>query len=94
MDFKNFSLAINHTRASRFADDLAAGRITATLCRSCKKEYYPPRADCALCMSSDMEWIELKEKGKLLTYTVINVPPDHFAEHHEKSVPFARYQYR
>lgn len=94
MDFKQFSLAINHTKVSRFVDDLAAGKIMATRCKKCQKNFYPPRADCAICMSSEMEWIELKGSGKLATYTTINVPPDHFTEHYEKSVPFAKYRYQ
>jgi uncharacterized OB-fold protein len=33
----------------------------------------PPRPICSKCFSSDFEWVNLKGKGKLLTYTVIHV---------------------
>jgi len=79
MDFKNFSLAISQTKVARFADDLAEGKIMSTICKKCEKKYYPPRADCSECMSSDMEWKELKGEGKLVTFTKIYVAPDHFA---------------
>jgi hypothetical protein len=79
MDFKNFSLAISQTKVARFADDLAGGKITSTVCKKCGKKYYPPQADCSECMSSDMEWNELKGEGSLVTFTKIYVPPEHFA---------------
>jgi len=79
MEFKNFSLAINQTKVARFADDLAAGKIMSTVCRKCGKKYYPPRADCSACMTSEMEWKPLSGEGKLITFTKIYVPPDHFA---------------
>jgi len=88
MDFDKFSLNVKHTKVGRFADDLANGRITATKCRKCGVEYYPPRADCHKCMSSDMEWVELKDtKGKLVTYTEIQVPPEHFGR---GNTPFSK----
>ena len=79
MDFKNFSLAISQTKVARFAEDLAAGKIMSTICKKCGKKYYPPQADCSECMSSDMEWKELKGEGTLVTFTKIFVPPEHFA---------------
>src|SRR4030042_127846 len=65
MDFKNFSLAISQTKVARFAEDLAAGKIMSTVCKKCGKSYYPPRADCPECMSSNMEWKELQGEGIL-----------------------------
>lgn len=79
MDFKNFSLNISHTKVARFVDELAAGRIMATVCKSCKKKYYPPRSDCSDCMTSEMEWIPAGVEGTLSTFTKIYVPPEHFA---------------
>jgi uncharacterized OB-fold protein len=79
MDFKSFSLAVSQTKVARFAADLAAGKIMSTVCRKCAKRYYPPQADCPECMSSDMEWQELRGEGSLSTFTKIYVPPDHFA---------------
>jgi uncharacterized OB-fold protein len=78
MEFKNFSLAIGQTKMGRFAGDLAAGKIMSTVCKKCGKRYYPPRADCSACMSSEMDWEPLNGEGKLATFTKIHVPPEHF----------------
>ncbi len=92
MEFKNFSLAIGQTKVSRFADDLAAGKIMSTSCKKCGKKYYPPRADCSACMNSEMEWSPLNGEGKLVTFTKIYVPPEHFAVR-QPLMPFSSVQF-
>ena len=92
MDFKNFSLAISQTKVARFAEDLAAGKIMSTICKKCRKPYYPPQADCPECMSSEMEWKALKGEGALVTFTKIYVPPEHFAVR-QPLMPFSSIQF-
>ncbi|MBW2057880.1 MAG: Zn-ribbon domain-containing OB-fold protein [Deltaproteobacteria bacterium] len=87
MGFRDFSLHIDQTKVERFARDLASGRITATRCKSCGTEFFPPRADCFRCMASDMEWIPLDTRGRLATFTMIHVPPEHFAS--KTMMPFS-----
>ena len=92
MDFKNFSLNISQTKVVRFVDELAAGRIMATVCKKCGKKYYPPQADCPGCMESDMEWKQISGEGKLSTFTKIHVPPEHFAIR-QPLMPFSSIQF-
>jgi hypothetical protein len=92
MEFKKFSLAIGQTKVSRFANDLAEGKIMSTSCKKCGKKYYPPRADCCACMSSEMEWEPLNGEGTLATFTRIHVPPEHFAIR-QPLMPFSSVQF-
>jgi uncharacterized OB-fold protein len=92
MDFKNFALSISQTKVARFAIELAEGKIMATLCKKCGKKYYPPRADCSGCMSSEMEWKPIGGEGKLVTFTKIYVPPEHFAIR-QPMMPFSSVQF-
>jgi hypothetical protein len=92
MDFKNFALSISQTKVARFAKELAEGKIMATLCKKCGKKYYPPRADCSDCMSSEMEWKPIGGEGKLVTFTKIYVPPEHFAIR-QPMMPFSSVQF-
>jgi uncharacterized OB-fold protein len=77
MDFGNFG-TVSFTKQSKvvpFVDNLAAGKFVATQCKKCGKKYFPPRADCPYCITSETEWFEVKSKGKLLTYTEVQYGP-------------------
>jgi len=78
MEFKAFSLMIGESKVAAFTDYLAQGKIMATRCKGCQAEFYPPQADCPVCMSNDMEWIECPTEGRLATFTQIMVLPKHF----------------
>lgn len=92
MEFKDFSLGISQTKVSRFVEELSSGNITATKCKTCGKKYYPPRADCSNCMESQMEWVSVSKEGRLITFTKIYVPPDHFAPAQPR-MPFSKIQF-
>jgi uncharacterized OB-fold protein len=79
MEFKDFSWHLNETKVGRFAAELASGKIMATRCRACTARFYPPRADCSNCLSSEMDWMALNGRGRLVTFTMIQVPPDRFS---------------
>ncbi len=92
MEFKRFSLGVNQTKVARFADELAAGKIMATRCKTCGMKYYPPRADCSACMHSEMEWKALEGEGTLVTFTKIYVPPEHLGLR-QPLMPFSAVQF-
>ena len=82
MDFSNFG-KISFTSEAKVADFvtyLEQGRMMATRCKKCQASYFPPRMDCPSCLTSDMEWFEIKENGKLATYTVVNYGPTGFED--------------
>jgi len=54
---------------------LSERRFMASKCKECGALWSPPRSLCIKCYSSEMEWVELKGKGRLLAYTVIGVGP-------------------
>lgn len=80
MGFENFG-TVSFTAEAKVADfitQLEAGKVMATRCRKCGGSYFPPKADCPKCLSSDVEWFEVESKGKLLSYTVVNYGPSGF----------------
>ncbi|TET18843.1 Zn-ribbon domain-containing OB-fold protein [Candidatus Bathyarchaeota archaeon] len=60
-------------------------KLMAAKCKKCGTMLLPPRPMCTKCFSSDLEWVELRNKGKLLTYTVIHVSSKQF----ESLIPYA-----
>ncbi len=94
MEFRDFSLLIQHTKVKGFVNGLRQGKLLASRCKACGSAHYPPRSDCPQCLDSDMEWIEVNSRGRLLTYTSVYVPPSHFTPNLSHTAPFSSYAYQ
>ena len=68
------------TRVNDFIDYLEDGKVMYTHCKKCGADFFPPRADCAGCLSSDMEWREVTGTGKLVSYSQLKYAPVGFDE--------------
>ena len=82
MGFDQFGI-ISHTPETNVADfvtHLEQGKVMATRCKKCGACYFPPRIDCAECLSSDPEWFEITGEGTLLTYSIVNYGPSGFED--------------
>ena len=55
-------------------------RLEAAQCAECSKILYPPRLVCPACGSREFTDVVLPRDGKVLTYTVVRVPPAGFTE--------------
>jgi uncharacterized OB-fold protein len=68
------------TKVNDFVSQLEEGKVMGTKCTECDAVYFPPRADCAKCLSSNMEWFEVAGKGKLVTYSKLEYAPIGFGD--------------
>jgi uncharacterized OB-fold protein len=57
---------------------VSSGKLMAARCRKCENVFLPPRPVCTECLSTDLKWVELDKRGRLLTYTIIHVAPKQF----------------
>lgn len=64
---------------------IGEGKLMAAKCNKCGKILLPPRPICSKCFNKDLRWVELKRRGRLLTYTIIHVAPKQF----EPLAPYA-----
>ncbi|MBM3284550.1 MAG: Zn-ribbon domain-containing OB-fold protein [Candidatus Aminicenantes bacterium] len=55
-------------------------RLEAGKCKNCGFIAFPPRPICPACKSRQFETITLADKGRILTYTIIRVPPQPFVD--------------
>lgn len=69
----------------QFYTYVSQGKLMGGKCKKCGKVHLPPRPLCDNCLSNEFEWVELPQKGKLLTYTIIHVAPAQF----QKMAPYA-----
>ena len=77
MDFGNFGTVsfTKEAKAVPFVEYLSQGKVMATQCKKCGRKYFPPRVDCPYCINSEVEWVEVTGKGKLLTFTQVHYGP-------------------
>ena len=63
------------TKTNDFVGYLEQNKVVGTKCKGCGLTFFPPRADCYQCLSSDMEWFEVSGKGKLITFSKLQYGP-------------------
>jgi uncharacterized OB-fold protein len=73
------------TKVNDFVDYLEKGKVMGTRCVDCGQVFFPPRADCYKCLSSNVEWFEVSGKGKLITYSQLKYAPVGF----ENDLPYS-----
>ncbi len=80
--FKKFG-TVSFTAISKvndFIDYLEDGKVMGTRCRDCGRQFFPPRADCCQCLTSNMDWFEIDGTGNLVTYSKLEFAPIGFQE--------------
>jgi uncharacterized OB-fold protein len=55
-------------------------RLEAAKCKKCGAVSFPPRLVCPSCRAREFEPTTLADKGKIITFTIIRVPPHPFAD--------------
>ncbi len=55
-------------------------RLEASQCVKCKTIHFPPRLVCKSCGEKKFKKYNLPEEGKIVTYTIIRVPPAPFKD--------------
>lgn len=68
------------TKVNDFVDYLAQGKVMGTRCTKCGTIHFPPVADCAECLSSDVEWFEVTGAGKLVSFSKLMYGPTGFED--------------
>jgi uncharacterized OB-fold protein len=68
------------TKVNDFIDYLDKGEVRGTKCKECGAVFFPPRADCYKCLSSDMEWFQVTGTGKLITFSRLMYAPIGFGD--------------
>lgn len=61
--------------SASFNEYLGEKKLMASKCTKCGALYVPPRPLCNKCFGSEMEWAEMKGKGKLAAFTTIAIAP-------------------
>ena len=68
---------------------LSEDKLMGSRCQKCGVLSVPPRSICIKCYGSEMEWVEMKGKGKLVAFTCIAIgPPLMIKEGYDRKHPY------
>ncbi len=86
MGFEKFGQSgyLSQTKVTPLISYLEKGVVAGTRCKNCGKLYFPPRVDCLDCRKSEVEWVPIEGKTKLVTFTQVYFAPPAF----EQSTPY------
>jgi hypothetical protein len=73
------------TKTNDFIDYLEKDKVAGTRCKDCGQTFFPPRADCFQCLTSNMEWFEVTGSGKLVSFSKLEYGPAGF----QNDVPYS-----
>lgn len=91
--FKKFG-TVSFTKISKvndFIGYLEQGKVMATKCKACGAVFFPPRADCSGCLSSDMEWSEVKGTGNIISFSKLQYGPVGFEDDLPYTIALAQF---
>jgi uncharacterized OB-fold protein len=71
---------VSQTKIAPLVSYLEKNQIMGTQCKKCETLYFPPRADCPKCRVSEIAWVPIEGKGKLVTFTEVFFAPPAFQE--------------
>jgi len=52
-----------------FYENLREGRFTTTRCKECGHVAFPPGVICPRCWSEELEWMDLPQRARVVTFT-------------------------
>ena len=86
MGFEQFGIIsfTGSTKTEQFVEFLKNNELKGTVCKDCGAKYFPPRSDCAACLSDQMDWFTISGEGTLISFTKAMFAPAGF----EKDVPY------
>jgi len=68
------------TKVNDFISYLEEGKVMGTRCLDCGTMFFPPRAQCYKCITSNMEWFEVSGTGKLVSFSKLKYAPIGFED--------------
>ncbi|MFX1390935.1 MAG: Zn-ribbon domain-containing OB-fold protein [Promethearchaeota archaeon] len=66
----NYKYKFNITHFKPFLDKLKEKKVIGLQCSSCNRVFFPPRIVCGKCMVKPDRWVDLRETGRVASFTI------------------------
>ena len=66
----SYKFKFNITHMQPFLEKLKQKKLVGLQCSSCNRVYFPPRQVCGKCLVKPDKWVDLRETGRVASYTI------------------------
>jgi uncharacterized OB-fold protein len=66
----SYKFKFNITHMKPFLEKLKHKKLVGLQCSSCNRVFFPPRLVCGKCLIKPDRWVDLRETGKVASYTI------------------------
>lgn len=78
------------SKTLHFYEGLRQGKVYATKCSACGQIIFPPNGDCSVCLSTNLEWVELSSEAEIETFTHVVIRPTTFVQYKPYTVAIGK----
>lgn len=82
----SYKYKFNITHMQPYLEKLKEKKLVGLECSGCNRVFYPPRLVCGKCLAKPDRWVDLRETGRVATYTIIYIKNPETGEIEEKPV--------
>jgi uncharacterized OB-fold protein len=84
----NFKFNITHMKP--LLEKLKEKKLVGLQCSGCNRVFFPPRLVCGKCMVKPDRWVDLRETGKVASYTIVYLKDPETGEVLERPIVCAK----
>ncbi len=66
----SYKFKFNITHMQPFLEKLKQKKLVGLQCSSCNRIYFPPRQICGKCLVKPDRWVDLRETGRVASFTI------------------------
>ena len=66
----SYTFKFNITHMKPFLEKLKQKKLVGLQCSSCNRVFFPPRLVCGKCMVKPDRWVDIRETGKVASFTI------------------------
>ncbi len=82
----SYKYKFNITHFQPFLEKLKEKKLVGLECSGCNRVFFPPRLVCGKCLVKPDRWVDLRQTGRVTTYTVVYLKEPETGEIIEKPI--------
>ncbi len=82
----SYKYKFNITHFQPFLEKLKQKKLVGLECSGCNRVFFPPRLVCGKCLVKPDRWVDLRETGRVATFTVVYLKEPETGEILEKPI--------